>query len=122
MNIEHVGLYARDSAALADWYTEVFELRELDRIERPDRQPVVFLQGETGAVLEILPTEAEAVVHELDQPGYTHLGIPVANLEAARARLKRHGIEMHGVRTTSNGWTIGYFADPEGNLLELIER
>jgi len=122
MNIEHVGLYARDPAALATWYCDVLDLREISRIERPDRPPVIFLQGERGAVLEILPTDAALVDRHLNDPGYTHLGIPVRDFHATRERLARRGVDLHGVRTTSNGWTIGYFSDPEGNLLELLER
>jgi len=122
MNVEHVGIYARDSVALAEWYARHLQLKEVRRIERGGRPPVVFLQGEDGAVLEILPTTAAAMDRHLDSPGYSHLGIVVADLEAASERLAEEGIEVSGVRETSNGWKIGYFRDPEGNLLELVQR
>ena len=61
MNVEHIGIHARDSAALATWYATVLELKEVRRIEKEGRPPVVFLMGERGAVVEILPTDAEPV-------------------------------------------------------------
>ncbi len=122
MNIEHIGLYAADSAMLANWYRDVLGLRVTSRIEKAGRPPVVFLQGTGGAILEILPTQTADGDRELDRPGFTHLGLPVANLDAEKARLGGHGVEVFGVRSTSNGWTIGYLRDPEGNILELIQR
>ncbi len=122
MNVEHVGLYAADSAALAKWYEDVLQLQVVNRIEKAGRPPVVFLQGASGAVVEILPTEAAGGDRKVNRPGFTHLGLPVADLDAEKRRLESRGVEVWGLRTTSNGWTIAYFCDPEGNALELIQR
>lgn len=122
MNVEHIGVYARDSAALAAWYATVLELKEIRRIERADRPPVVFLGAEKGAVVEILPTDAEPAERDLNCPGFTHLGVVVDDLDAQQKRLSALGVEVWGVRLTSNGWKIGYFRDPEGNTLELVQR
>jgi len=123
MNIEHVGIYAQDSAALATWYAKTLDLQEVRRIERGEgKSPVVFLQGGSGAVIEILPTNEAKRRRELNSPGFTHLGIVIEDMDAQVARLATLSIEVSGVRSTSNGWTIGYFNDPEGNILELVQR
>jgi catechol 2,3-dioxygenase-like lactoylglutathione lyase family enzyme len=122
MNVEHVGVYAQDAERLALWYRETLGLREMQRIGKDGRPPVIFLRGDEGAVVEILPTAEEPAERELKRPGYTHLGIPVDSLEGERERLSGLGIEMWGIRETSNGWVIGYLNDPEGNILELIQR
>jgi catechol 2,3-dioxygenase-like lactoylglutathione lyase family enzyme len=123
MNVEHIGLYAGDSAALAKWYEDVVGLRVVNRIDKPGRPPIVFLQGADGAVLEILPTSAgPSPDGKVDRRGFTHLGLPVKDFEKEKARLAGRGVEVWGVRSTSNGWTIGYFRDLEGNVLELIQR
>jgi catechol 2,3-dioxygenase-like lactoylglutathione lyase family enzyme len=122
VNIEHIGIYAKDSAALADWYAKSLLLDEVRRIEKEGRPPVVFLKGASDVVIEILPTSESAVPRELSTPGFTHLGIVVDDLGAEQARLAELGVEMWGIRATSNGWKIGYFHDPEGNTLELIQR
>jgi len=123
MHIEHIGVYAKDTAGLAGWYANALQLREVRRIERGDgRMPVLFLQGEDGAVVEFLPTDETADRRELKSPGFTHLGIVVDDLNEEVARLKSLGVEVRDIRETSNGWTIGYFDDPEGNILELVQR
>jgi len=122
MNVEHIGIYAQDSAALSKWYADVLQLSELSRIEKEGRPPVVFLRGETGAIVEILPTSETPGERTLEAPGFTHLGIVVDDLDAQQKRLSDLGVEMWGVRATSNGWKIGYFDDPEGNILELVQR
>ena len=122
MNIEHVGIYAQDSAALAEWYSRILGLNEIRRIEKEGRPPVVFLQGENGAVVEILPTDAAIEQRDLKGPGYAHLGIAVDNLDVQQSHLAGLGVELWGLRTTSKGWGIAYFKDLEGNILELIQR
>jgi len=123
MNIEHIGIYAQDSVALAGWYANTLDLQEVRRIERGEgKSPVVFLQGTSGAVVEILPTDSQKRPRELNSPGFTHLGIVIEDFDAQVARLAALGIDVNGVRSTSNGWTIGYFNDPEGNILELVQR
>jgi catechol 2,3-dioxygenase-like lactoylglutathione lyase family enzyme len=122
MNVEHIGIYAKDSSALADWYANVLDLQEIRRIEKDGRPPVVFLRGVSGAVVEILPTDVAPTERELKCPGFTHLGIVVDDLDAQQQRLATLGVEMWGVRETSNGWRIGYFHDLERNVLELIQR
>jgi len=122
MNVEHIGLCAEDSEALAAWYANVLGLREIKRIGKDGRAPVVFLQGEHGAVVEILPTDVAQVEHALKVPGFTHLGFPVSDIDAEITRLTAMGVKVWGVRSTSNGWTIAYFNDPEGNILEIIQH
>jgi len=122
VNIEHIGIYAKDSDGLAKWYAKSLRLDEVRRIEKDGRPPVVFLKGTSEVVVEILPTSESAVARELSTPGFTHLGIVVDDLDAEQARLAELGVDMWGIRSTSNGWKIGYFRDPEGNTLELIQR
>jgi catechol 2,3-dioxygenase-like lactoylglutathione lyase family enzyme len=122
MNVEHVGVYAKDPDGLASWYRAMLGLREVRRIGREGHPSVVFLQGDGGAVIEFLPTSESVVERDLRCPGYTHLGIPVVDMQKERTRLAELGVEMWGIRETSNGWTIGYLHDPEGNILELIQR
>lgn len=123
MHIEHIGIYASDTAALAAWYAKALQLSEVRRIERGDgRAPVIFLQGDAGAVVEFLPTADAPQPRDLKTPGLTHLGIVVEDLAAEVTRLGALGVEIRDIRDTSNGWRIGYFDDPEGNILELVQR
>ncbi|GAI30644.1 unnamed protein product, partial [marine sediment metagenome] len=58
----------------------------------------------------------------LDDSGYSHIGITVDNFEEAEEALKSKGVILNIKRKTSIGWTIGYFNDPDGNVLEIIYR
>jgi catechol 2,3-dioxygenase-like lactoylglutathione lyase family enzyme len=122
MNAEHIGIYARDSSRLSRWYIDNLDFSIIRTLEKEGRPPIFFLQGAKGLVIEILPTGSSQHPRELTEPGYSHIGIVVDNFDQAAASLKSKGITLRDVRSTSNGWTIGYFDDPEGNRLELVHR
>ncbi|HEY71024.1 MAG TPA: VOC family protein [Anaerolineae bacterium] len=122
MYAEHIGLYASDPVKLAAWYVETLGLGVIRTLEKEGRPPIYFLQADQGMVLEILPTHTERLTRELSDPGYSHIGFIVEDFEQAAASLQAKGVTLSNVRQTSNGWTIGYFDDPEGNRLEIVYR
>jgi glyoxylase I family protein len=122
MYAEHVGLYAGDPVELAKWYIEMLGFEVVRTLEKEGRPPIYFLKGNRGLVIEILPTGGTRSGRELSDPGYSHIGIVVEDFDQAASSLKSKGISLFDVRQTSNGWTIGYFDDPEGNRLEIVCR
>ena len=122
MHAEHVGVYARDPVALANWYIETLGFAVVRTLEKEGRPPIYFLQAEQGLVIEILPTGASPQARELSDPGYSHIGLVVEDFDQTAAVLASKGVSLSNVRQTSNGWTIGYFDDPEGNKLEVVYR
>ena len=122
MYAEHVGLYAADPVALAKWYIVTLGFEVVRTLEKEGRPPIYFLKGDQGLVIEILPTGAAHPTRELSDPGYSHLGLIVEDFDQAAASLQSKGVSLSNVRQTSNGWTIGYFDDPEGNRLEIVYR
>jgi catechol 2,3-dioxygenase-like lactoylglutathione lyase family enzyme len=122
MNAEHIGIYAHDTTCLSQWYTNTLGFRVIRTLEKEGRPPIFFLQSEDGMVIEILPTAKPPVSRELNEPGYSHIGLLVADFAQASASLEEKGVALFDVRQTTNGWTIGYFNDPEGNRLELVYR
>jgi glyoxylase I family protein len=122
MYAEHVGLYAADPVALAKWYIVTLGFEVVRTLEKEGRPPIYFLKGDQGLVIEILPTGAAHPTRELSDPGYSHIGLIVKDFDQAAASLQSKGVSLFNVRQTSNGWTIGYFDDPEGNRLEIVYR
>lgn len=57
------------------------------------------------------------------QPGYTHIALEVSDLDAELARLSEAGLQRwtDPVRTPG-GRRVVYVRDPDGNLVELVER
>ena len=92
------------------------------KLEKPGRSPIYFLKGETGAQIEILPATEKGGNRELKDSGLSHVGIVVDDIEEIAAYLASQGVSVHNVRHTSQGWWIGYFEDPEGNALEVVQR
>jgi glyoxylase I family protein len=122
MYAEHIGLYASDPVELAAWYIDTLGFKVIRTLEKEGRPPIYFLQADQGMVIEILTTHAERSTRELADPGYSHIGLIVEDFDQAAASLQAKGVTLANVRQTSNGWTIGYFHDPEGNQLEIVYR
>jgi catechol 2,3-dioxygenase-like lactoylglutathione lyase family enzyme len=122
VRIGHLGIYARNVEALANWYRDVLNFEVVTKLENPDRPPIYFLKSRQGVEIEILPTTKERRIRELRDPGFSHICITVDSFEEFATYLESKGISLHGVRDTSAGWKIGYFEDPEGNVLEIMRR
>jgi glyoxylase I family protein len=121
ISIEHVGLPAKDSAALAAWYERVLGARHLwDNGE----QPPSCLLALGGAWIEIYPagvSRPDTADNQL--AGFRHLALRVPSLEAARAELEQRGVKFTGEpRPAAGGGKILFFEDGEGNLLHFVER
>jgi catechol 2,3-dioxygenase-like lactoylglutathione lyase family enzyme len=122
MYAEHIGLYAGDPVELANWYVDTLGFEVINTLEKEGRPPIYFLKGNQGLVIEILPTSAQRSTRELSDPGYSHIGLVVEDFDQAAFSLQSKDVSLFNVRQTSNGWTIGYFDDPEGNRLEIVYR
>ena len=53
---------------------------------------------------------------------WAYVAVPVGSFEAAQADLRGKGIELRDIRDASRGVKVGYFDDPEGNLVQVIYR
>jgi len=121
-SVEHLGLPARDPAALKDWY-----LWTLDgRLVYADGQtpPAFFVQLPGGLILEIYQADSqlkETAHNKLS--GWRHVALRVDSIETARALLESHGVRFTAsIGPAGGGGRVLYFADAEGNLLHLVER
>ncbi|MCX7722260.1 MAG: VOC family protein [Verrucomicrobiae bacterium] len=120
--VEHIGLPACDTAALKDWYVRVLDAE----VVYADNQmpPAFILRLPGGTQIEIY--QANSSVPETKNnklAGWRHLALRVDSLEAARAELAARGVEFpEPVKPAMGGGKVLFFADPEGNLLHLVER
>lgn len=120
--VEHLGLAALDPAALATWYCEVLGAREVwNNGEQP---PAVFVALTGGPLLEIYPTcITMPLTGDNRTGGWRHLALRVPHLETAQAELTRRGVVWNEpIKPAGGGGRVLFFADPEGNLLHLVER
>jgi len=121
----HIGIAAKDPESLCKWYCDVLGFKVIFEIPETERRPVpiYFIQFKTKTTIEIIPaSDEEKIKRETNDPGFSHIGIPVDDFDEAAEYLKSKGITLRNVRQTGLGWKIGYFDDPEGNLIEIVFR
>ncbi|HWW11422.1 MAG TPA: VOC family protein [Brevundimonas sp.] len=125
LGIDHVVIRVRDLDAMIAFYCDVVGCT----VERR-RDDIGLIQLRAGAALiDLVPVDGMLGAKGGAAPGpegrnMDHLCLRIANfeIEAVRAHLKSLGVEPgeEGLRYGSTGEAVSiYFADPDGNTLEL---
>lgn len=119
---EHFGLAASDPEKLRDWYVNTLGARALMQLAAQPPAYLIELAG--GFRIEIYQAGfAMRLTCDNKLRGWRHLALRVANLEVARNELAAHGVRLlDPVKPAGGGGRVLFFADPEGNLLHLVER
>lgn len=121
-SVEHLGLAARDTVALKDWYVSV--LGAVEVFQNGETPPAFLLRLASGPLVEIYPAHTslpETTNNRL--AGWRHLALKVPSLAAARATLTARGVQFdEPVKPAGGGGQVLFFPDAEGNLLHLVER
>jgi len=120
--IEHVGIAAKDTTALAHWYRDTLGFRIVTQSE--ETPPSYFVAAPNDAMLEIISAnQAPRAHHDPRDAGLRHICIGVDDFEGVRAELKKKGVTFTGeVIDLPSGGNVVFFTDPEGNLLHLVHR
>ncbi len=119
---EHLGLAARDTTALRDWYAHALGA---EVIFANDHNPPAFLMRLPGGfVVEIYPGHTRADgLSDNRCGGWRHLALRVDTIERSRAHLEARGVVFtEEIKPAGGGGRVLFFEDPEGNLLHLVER
>jgi lactoylglutathione lyase len=133
MRPDHVGINVADLAKAEAWYSEAFGLKRefATRIDAVDLDIVMLVHPDLGHRVELLSrpgsgpglraaNPAEAALTE----GFGHIAFGVAGLRARHSRLLGLGAReiMPPQPSPEPGVSMSFLADPEGNLIELLER
>ncbi|MED5810851.1 VOC family protein [Mycolicibacterium sp. 050232] len=137
--VTHVGLCVRDLARATDFYCTALGFTRVGTM-RVDDAATARLLDVPGLILDLVYLELGTFrlellgytspgVTEASSPrpmnavGFTHLSLRVDDPEALSARVTRHGGQLLAERSvTFDGNRAMMLTDPDGNLLELIER
>lgn len=119
--IEHIGIYAKDSKGLADWYIEMFGCTIA---YENAAKGTYFVAFPDKSMIEICKCEkASCRKPELNQAGIRHIALTVDDFEGMVEKLKSAKTEILVDETTSSsGVKTIFFRDIAGNILHLISR
>ncbi|MBD0255890.1 MAG: VOC family protein [Cytophagales bacterium] len=118
--IDHPAVAANDVDQLADWYCRVLGYEKVFRHEKP----VWMLRAADGTLLEIMPKdETPRPERTTWTPGWSHLALRVGDIEQAIRFLEEQGVTWGGeLMAAIGGGCVRTFYDPDGNMLQVVER
>lgn len=118
--LDHPAVAADDVDKLADWYCDVLGYEKFFR----DDKPVWMLRAPDGSLIEIMPRdETDRPQRTTWTPGWSHLALRVSNFEEAEKALDKIGVPWMGDSVDAiGGGKLRSFSDPEGNMLQIVER
>lgn len=131
--LDHVGLAVCDLARAAEWYSAAFGyVHELDlRVDPIDLDIVMLIHPEHGDRLELLHRPSGVAGPQHDNPaqaaatwGFGHIALDVPELDATYRHVLELGARpvMEPAASPEPGVRMAFVADPEGNLVELLDR
>lgn len=131
----HVGVTVSDLERSVEFYRDTFGLDVLDRftVSGEAFATGVGVPGATGSfahldgdgirveLIEYDPEGEPCGADSVAQPGATHLGLEVDDIDAFYAALDADVETISDPQTTESGTSILFVRDPEGNLIEVLE-
>jgi catechol 2,3-dioxygenase-like lactoylglutathione lyase family enzyme len=131
-HFDHVGISVADLEEARAWYCRVFELSvETEFAVTGTDLRGTMLRHESGYRIELLHRPGSAPGIEPDSPlaaagtrGYGHFCLCVDDVDAEFDRLIAAGAttRMPPSPSPRAGARVAFLADPEGNLIELLDR
>jgi glyoxylase I family protein len=120
--LEHIGLAARNTVTLKDWYVAMLDAQVV--FDNGQSPPAFFISLPGGVFIEIYKGDFSLKeVSDNALQGWRHLALQVESIEAARDGLSAKGIEFREpIKPAGGGGRVLFFQDGEGNLLHLVER
>lgn len=118
--IDHPAVASENVDQLAEWYCDVLGYEKFHR----DDKPVWMLKAPDGSLIEIMPRDdTQRPERTTWTPGWSHLALRVKNIEEAVNTLDKKGVKWMGETVEAiGGGKVRSFADPEGNMLQVVER
>jgi len=118
--LDHPALAASDVDALAEWYCDNLDYEKFFRHDKP----VWLLRAPDNSFLEIMPIDNTPRPSRTTwTPGWSHTALRVNDIEKTIAFLDTRNITWTGeLMNAVGGGRVRSFQDPEGNMLQLIER
>ncbi|MBI4893082.1 MAG: VOC family protein [Acidobacteria bacterium] len=115
--LEHTAIASPDPRALAQWYVDT-----LGFVINYEYEGNYFVKAPNGAMLELIPSDGDAVPTKMKTPGIRHLAVMVSDFDAAHEDLKAKDVNFLTGLLDVKGNRLVFFEDCDGNILHLIAR
>jgi catechol 2,3-dioxygenase-like lactoylglutathione lyase family enzyme len=132
IHFDHVGLNVADLDAQAAWYEHALGLRRTHPFSVPPIEMTgIFLIDGKGIAIELVHRPDNHAGMDAPNPavaaltrGYGHICLRVDDVDEFYARLTEAGAEsaMAPQDSPEPGVRFAWVRDPEGNLIEIIDR
>jgi lactoylglutathione lyase len=130
---DHVGISVADLGAATDWYCRALGLEPEFEFGLPHlKMRGVMLLGRAGYRIELIERAGSAPAGPAPagpdeaalRRGYGHMCLDIPDVDTAHAALIAAGAadQMPPRASPEPGVRMAFVADPEGNLIELIDR
>jgi lactoylglutathione lyase len=131
LRLDHVGLSVGDLDASAEFYSRAFGFApqlEFELAPHPIRG--LMLRHETGMRLELFQRDGSTAgiqgatpIEALGVRGYGHFAFAAPDIDSVFARALESGASpvLEPAPSPEPGVRFAFLADPEGNLVELVE-
>jgi glyoxylase I family protein len=118
--VDHPAIAVQDVDKMADWYCAILGYKKYYRHDKP----VWMLLAPDNSLLEIMPIDDTPRSQRTTwTPGWSHLAVRVSDIEQAIAWLDEHHVTWTSELTDAiGGGRVRAFFDPEGNMLQIVER
>ena len=125
----HTSIRVSNMERSIDFYTKFFGLKLLNRREIPQNNAeIAFLQDPEGkgARLELtyFRNQKKFIQAEYEDRLFDHLAFDVKNMDETISLMRREKVTItdEPFRLSATGNLIAFVEDPDGTLIELIER
>ena len=118
--IDHPALAANDVESLTKWYCDVLGYKVIAKTDKP----VYIIEAPDGTYIEMMPKdETSRPERTICTPGWSHLALRVNDMDAAIVALDKHEVAWTGPEIeAAGGGRLRSFLDPEGNILQIVQR
>jgi glyoxylase I family protein len=120
LGIDHPAVAADDVELLSDWYCDVLGYTRFFRSPKP----IWILKAPDNTYLEVMPKDEMPRPHRsVCTPGLSHLAIRVSDIHQAIEYLDKKQVTWcSDIVDAIGGGKLRSFFDPEGNMLQVVQR
>ncbi len=113
----HLGICAKDSKRLTEWYTDMLGFE----ITKDTGAGVYFVGLPDGSQLEIMAAESEGQSHQGKESGMHHIAFTVDEFDGLVAKMLEQKPEVVlEPKETDDGRKLFSFRDIEGNVVQFV--